>query len=638
MIRGDVRRISGPIVQAGGLGQAGLFDVVEVGEQRILGEVVRLEQDTAVIQVYEDDTGLKIGAAAVCTGRPLSVLLGPGLIGTIYDGIQRPLKMLYEQGGAFMSPGFRGDPLDLEKKWPFVPDAALAAALAAGTETFVSPGLVLGTVQETESVVCSIMAPPGVKGRFLAALVPAGSYAAFDVIATTDAGEEITLAQWWPVRIPRPGAERLSPDQPLITGERVIDLFFPLSKGGAAAIPGGFGTGKTMTQHAIAKWCDADVIVYIGCGERGNEMTDVLTEFPRLRDPRTGRSLMERTILIANTSNMPVAAREVSIYTGVTLAEFFRDMGYHVAIMADSTSRWAEALRELSGRMEEMPAEEGFPAYLPTRLAEFYERAGRVRTLNGREGSVSIIGAVSPPGGDFSEPVTQHTRRFIRCFWVLDRDLANGRHYPAVSWTESYSEYADEVKSWWEKLNPLWAQVRQEALDLLKKEQRLAEIVRLIGPDALPDLERLVLLAADIIKNGFLQQNSFDDIDKYCVPSKQVRLLELIMEFYRRAREIIRLGAPLYKITSLTAGGGAGDALSAAAEARAWGPDAGLAAAAAEAAEDGTPAKARPLRERLSRLKSEVKNGDDAAFAAFERDMITALEGLERSYRGKEML
>jgi V/A-type H+-transporting ATPase subunit A len=631
-INGTVRRISGPIVRAGGLGRAGLFDVVEVGEKRILGEIVRLEQDEAVIQVYEDDTGLKVGAEAVSMGRPLSVLLGPGLIGTIYDGIQRPLKLLYQLTGAFMSPGVRGDPLDMEKKWSFVPNPEIAAAVNGGTGTAAAPGLVLGTVKETESITCSIMVPPDAKGN-LVWLAPAGEYNCTEIIAKTGTGAEIPLAQWWPVRIPRPSAERLSPDQPLITGERVIDLFFPLSKGGTAAIPGGFGTGKTMTQHAIAKWCDADVIVYIGCGERGNEMTDVLTEFPHLEDPRTGRSLMERTILIANTSNMPVAAREVSIYTGVTLAEFYRDMGFHVAIMADSTSRWAEALRELSGRMEEMPAEEGFPAYLPTRLAEFYERAGRVKTLNGREGSVSIIGAVSPPGGDFSEPVTQHTKRFIRCFWALDRDLANARHYPAISWIDSYSEYAEEVKPWWERLSPAWAKVRQEALDLLKKEQRLAEIVRLIGPDALPDDQRLILLASEIIKDGFLQQNSFDEIDMYCVPSKQIRLLELIMEFYERSRLCIQLGAPLYKITALSTGpAGTGAASADAGEL----PGAGL----PETAETGAAGEnaARPLRERLSRLKSEVKNDDDRAFADFERDMVGALEALERSYRNKELL
>jgi V/A-type H+-transporting ATPase subunit A len=432
-----------------------------------------------------------------------------------------------------------------------------------------------------------------VKDGEIVKLMPAGMYTRDDVIAVTSKGAEVKLAQWWPVRIPRPSAQRLGAEQPLVTGVRVIDLLFPLSKGGTAAIPGGFGTGKTMTQHAVAKWCDADVIVYIGCGERGNEMTDVLTEFPHLIDPRTGRSLMERTILIANTSNMPVAAREVSIYTGVTLAEFYRDMGYHVAIMADSTSRWAEALRELSGRMEEMPAEEGFPAYLPTRLAEFYERAGRVTTLNGAEGSISIIGAVSPPGGDFSEPVTQHTKRFIRCFWALDRELANARHYPAISWIDSYSEYAEEVRPWWEKVNPAWAAARQGALDLLKKEQRLAEIVRLIGPDALPDDQKLILTAADIIKDGFLQQNSFDVVDMYCVPAKQIRILELIMEFYDRALACIKLGAPLVVINEM------------------------------------------PARERLSRLKSEVKNEDVAALETFASEMRAGLEELEHRYRNK---
>ncbi|MDR1784968.1 MAG: V-type ATP synthase subunit A, partial [Spirochaetaceae bacterium] len=350
---------------------------------------------------------------------------------------------------------------------------------------------------------------------------------------------------------PRPFAKKLTVTEPLITGQRVIDVFFPLSKGGAAAIPGGFGTGKTMTQHAVAKWCDADIIVYIGCGERGNEMTEVLSEFPALIDPRTNRSLMERTILIANTSNMPVAAREVSLYSGVTLAEYYRDMGYAVAIMADSTSRWAEALRELSGRMEEMPAEEGFPAYLPTRLAEFYERSGRVTSLCGSEGSVTIIGAVSPPGGDFSEPVTQHTKRFVRCFWALDRNLANARHYPAIGWLESYSEYADEIKDWWDRVDHRWAPVRLEALDLLKKEERLEQIVRLIGPDTLPDQERLVLAVAEMVKIGFLQQSAFDPVDTYSVPAKQLSILRLIMDFYNRALEIIRRGTPLVKITEL---------------------------------------------------------------------------------------
>jgi V/A-type H+-transporting ATPase subunit A len=590
-----VRRISGPIIRVTGLGGAGLFDVVEVGDKRIIGEIVRLEGDEAVVQVYEDNTGLQTGSPAWSTGRPLSALLGPGLIGTIYDGIQRPLELLYSKSGAFMAPGERGDPLNTEKKWHFVPDAALREKLASGVKVPAVAGQVLGTVQETKSVICKIMTPPGIKGGDIASLIAEGDYTIAEIAAKTSMGEEIPLAQWWPVRLPRPSAERLSPDQPLITGERVIDVFFPLSKGGTAAIPGGFGTGKTMTQHAVAKWCDADVIIYIGCGERGNEMTDVLTEFPELTDPRTGRSLMERTLLIANTSNMPVAAREVSIYTGVTLAEFYRDMGYHVAIMADSTSRWAEALRELSGRMEEMPAEEGFPAYLPTRLAEFYERAGRVSTLSGGQGSVSIIGAVSPPGGDFSEPVTQHTKRFIRCFWALDRDLANARHYPAISWIDSYSEYAEEVKPWWERVNPRWAVVRQQCLDLLKSEQRLSEIVRLIGPDALPDEQKLILLTSEIVKDGFLQQNSFDEVDMYCVPGKQVRLLELIMEFYEFSKNCIKLGAPLTKIT------------------------------------------ATGLKEGLSRLKSTVKNDALGDLEAFEAQMRSTLEEMERSYRTRDL-
>ncbi|MHC6203586.1 V-type ATP synthase subunit A [Breznakiellaceae bacterium SP9] len=602
MINGSVKRISGPIIRATGLGNAGLFDVVEVGEKRIIGEIVRLEKEEAVIQVYEDDTGLQVGAQAISTRRPLSALLGPGLISTIYDGIQRPLEYLFKQGGAFMDAGARSEPLDMQKLWAFVPEAALVERLAAGEKVGATKGLVLGSVKETESITCKIMVPPNFAGE-LVELAPEGPYSCAAAIAKTKDGREITMAQWWPVRVPRPVVKRLAADQPLITGQRVIDVFFPLSKGGTAAIPGGFGTGKTMTQHAIAKWCDADVIIYIGCGERGNEMTDVLTEFPHLTDPRSGRSLMERTILIANTSNMPVAAREVSIYTGVTLAEFYRDMGYHVAIMADSTSRWAEALRELSGRMEEMPAEEGFPAYLPTRLAEFYERAGRVKTLSGAEGSVSIIGAVSPPGGDFSEPVTQHTKRFIRCFWALDRDLANARHYPAISWADSYSEYADEVKPWWEKINPHWAKARRECLDLLKKEQRLAEIVRLIGPEALPDGERLILLIAQIIKDGYLQQNSFDEVDMYCVPEKQIRLLQLIMEFYEVALRCIKLGAPLIKIVELT-----------------------------------SAADKSPIREQLSRLKSHVKNGDLAVLDDFEQNFRESFDALEKPYRIKEQL
>lgn len=551
-IEGKITRISGPIVFAEGLEGCGLYDVVDVGEKKLIGEIIRQNKGKATIQVYEEDTGMHIGEKVVCHSRPLSLRLGPGLVGTIYDGIQRPLKSMYDDksGGAFLLPGQRTEPLDSTKIWHF--DAGKTAGgdpVAAGTP--IAPGIALGTVRETPSILQTVMVAPDVRGRVLKTFKGTGDYTIDDVIGTTELDEEIKMSQYWPVRKPRPYADKLSVSQPLVTGLRVIDVFFPLSKGGTAAIPGGFGTGKTMTQHAIAKWCDADLIVYIGCGERGNEMTDVLTEFPEIIDPRTGRSIMERTILIANTSNMPVAAREVSLYSGITLAEYYRDMGMAVAIMADSTSRWAEALRELSGRMEEMPAEEGFPAYLPTRLASFYERAGRINSLCGREGSVSVIGAVSPPGGDFSEPVTQHTKRFIRCFWALDRDLANARHYPAIGWIDSYSEYADEVKGWWEKHNPEWASVRLEALDLLKREQRLQQIVRLIGPDALPDSERLILKVSEMVKNGFLQQDQFDEVDAYCVSRKQIMILVLMMNFYKMALDVIKNGAPLVNVTSL---------------------------------------------------------------------------------------
>ena len=545
MIEGKITRISGPIVFAEGLDGCGLYDVVDVGENRLIGEIIRQNKGNATIQVYEEDTGMHIGEKIVCHQRPLSLRLGPGLVGTIYDGIQRPLKAMAEKSGAFLLPGERTEPLDVSAVWHF------DARDSVSQGTAIKPGFVLGTVKETDSVTQKIMVPPYIRGRSLKTFKGTGDYTVDDVIGTTEFDEEIKLSHYWPVREPRPYADKLEVSEPLITGQRVIDVFFPLSKGGTAAIPGGFGTGKTMTQHAVAKWCDADIIVYIGCGERGNEMTEVLTEFPELIDPRTGRSIMERTILIANTSNMPVAAREVSLYSGITLAEYYRDMGLHVAIMADSTSRWAEALRELSGRMEEMPAEEGFPAYLPTRLASFYERAGRVISLEGQEGSVSVIGAVSPPGGDFSEPVTQHTKRFIRCFWALNRDLANARHYPAIGWIDSYSEYAGEVRGWWEKNNPVWWTVRTEALELLKKEERLQQIVRLIGPDALPDTDRLVLKVSEMIKNGFLQQNAFDDVDMYCSTEKQIKILEFMMNFYKRAVTVIKNGCPLAKVVSL---------------------------------------------------------------------------------------
>ena len=546
MTEGKITRISGPIIYAEGLDGCGLYDVVDVGEKKLIGEIIRQNKGNATIQVYEEDTGMHIGEKVVCTQRPLSLRLGPGLVGTIYDGIQRPLEAMFNQSGVFLLPGQRTEPLDTEKLWHF----EAAQGIEPGSNIFA--GLTLGTVKETESITQKIMVPVEIRGKKLKSWKGSGDYTVDDVIATTELDEEIKLSHYWPVRKPRPYAKKLGVSEPLITGQRVIDVFFPLSKGGTAAIPGGFGTGKTMTQHAVAKWCNADLIIYIGCGERGNEMTDVLTEFPELIDPRTGRSIMERTILIANTSNMPVAAREVSLYSGITLAEYYRDMGMDVAIMADSTSRWAEAVRELSGRMEEMPAEEGFPAYLPTRLASFYERAGRIIDYEGDEGSVSVIGAVSPPGGDFSEPVTQHTKRFIRCFWALDRELANARHYPAIGWIDSYSEYADEVKDWWELHNPKWFKLRHDALEILKSENKLQQIVRLIGPDALPDSERLVLLVAEMIKNGFLQQSAFDDLDKYCSIEKQILILDLIMQFYERARAVIAKGTPLPQVTALS--------------------------------------------------------------------------------------
>src|SRR5574344_800309 len=596
MTTGKITRISGPIVYAEGLDKCGLYDVVDVGNKKLIGEIIRQNSGKATIQVYEEDTGMKIGEPVVSNGRPLSLKLGPGLVSTIYDGIQRPLKTMYEEGGAFLLPGQRTEPLDGKKTGAFTPFFEPGSGNEIKAGCAIAPGMILGTVQETQSILHKIMVPPYVRGRVLKTFAGKGEYTVDDVIAPTELDEELRLSQYWPLRKARPFSQKLEVTEPLVTGLRVIDVFFPLSKGGTAAIPGGFGTGKTMTQHAIAKWCDADLIVYIGCGERGNEMTDVLTDFPKLIDPRTGRSLMERTILIANTSNMPVAAREVSLYSGITLAEYYRDMGMHVAIMADSTSRWAEALRELSGRMEEMPAEEGFPAYLPTRLAEFYERAGRIISLNGQEGSVSVIGAVSPPGGDFSEPVTQHTKRFIRCFWALNRELANARHYPAIGWIDSYSEYASEVREWWENHNPLWWQVRTEALELLKKEQRLEQIVRLVGPDALPDSDRLILKIAEMIKNGFLQQNAFDAVDVYSVPEKQIQILMLMMDVYTRALQIIKQGAPLLKITAL------------------------------------------PVREEIVRIKSSVPNDKLDMIKDVQSHLEQQMGDLERMYRKVEAI
>jgi V/A-type H+-transporting ATPase subunit A len=549
-IIGHVKRVNGPILIVKDITDAMMMELVQIGEQRLVGEVVKLHDGLATVQVYEDATSICPSDNVYGSGMSLSVELGPGLIGTIYDGIQRPLEQLMKASGAFISRGLNFDAIDHAKKWDFEPLASAQQEVVAGQ--------ILGTVRETSRIEHKIMVPPTIGRATLLDIVQKGSYTVDEVIATLvdDEGREIrlTMIQRWPIRLPRPVDTRLALKQPLITGLRVIDTLFPLAKGGTVAIPGGFGTGKTMTQHSIAQWCDADIIVYIGCGERGNEMTDVLREFPQLVDPRTGQSLMERTILIANTSNMPVSAREASIYTGITMAEYYRDMGYHVAIMADSTSRWAEALRELSGRMEEMPAEEGFPAYLPTRIAQFYERAGFMKTIGGREGSVSIIGAVSPPGGDFSEPVTQHTKRFVRCFWGLDRQLASSRHYPAISWLNSYSEYLVEVKQWWnDQSDGSWYQSREKIMDLLQKEVRLQQIVKLVGPDALPDTQNFILEVCSLFKTAFLQQNAFDEVDRYCSVQKQIKMLCIILAYYERGLEAINKGVPMVKIRRLRA-------------------------------------------------------------------------------------
>lgn len=544
---GQVRRVNGPVIEVMGIRDAEMLELVKVGEEGLVGELIKLESDNAVIQVYEDTTGIAPFDPVYGTGMPLSVELGPGMVGTIYDGIQRPLEAIREVSGIYIRRGLTVPSLNRRRKWPFVPSVQAGDRLGGG--------MVLGTVQETGNVLHRVLVPPGSKG-VLESIVPQGQYTVEEPIAvlrrengqTTD----LSLMHRWPIRVRRPVRMRLALDVPLITGQRVIDTLFPVAKGGTIAIPGGFGTGKTMTQQAIAKWCDADLIVYIGCGERGNEITDVLTEFPKLVDPRTGRSLMERTILIANTSNMPVSAREASIYTGITMAEYFRDQGYDVAVMADSTSRWAEALRELSGRMEEMPAEEGFPAYLPTRIAEFYERAGSMETLGGGRGSVTIIGAVSPPGGDFSEPVTQHTKRFIRCFWALDRSLANARHYPAISWLDSYSEYLSEVTRWWgDQISADWTADRTEIMDLLHREVRLQQVVKLVGPDALPDTQRFILEVCTLFKNAFLQQNAYDKIDAFSVVQKQARMLHVIVAYWKRGSAVIKDGATLIALKKL---------------------------------------------------------------------------------------
>ena len=545
ILKGNVIAVNGPIVQAVGLTGIKMFDIAEVGPHRLIGEVIRLNGAIAIIQVYEDNTGLKPGDEVMSYTRPLSVLLGPGLIANIYDGIQRPLVGISEVCGSYIRKGIKLSPLDENRKWEFQP------LVQPGTD--VREGTILGEIRESPLVMHRLLVPPGIYGR-LTGIVHGGDYTIKDDIYTVETGAgKYTgkLAAYWPVRKPRPSRNRKKPLVPLITGQRIIDTFFPIARGGTAAIPGGFGTGKTMTQHALAKWCNADIIVYIGCGERGNEMTDVLTDFPKLIDERNGRPLIERTVMIANTSNMPVPAREVSIYTGVTIAEYYRDMGYSVAVMADSTSRWAEALRELSSRLGDMPAEEGFPPYLATRLAEFYERAGLVETLSGRDGDITIVGAVSPPGGDFSEPVTQHTSRFVRCFWALDKMLADARHYPSISWIDSYTEYLTEIEDWWKNLDQEWLTVRNDVMNILLEDHRLEQVVKLVGSDALPPAEQYTLFCAEMIKNAFLQQNSFDPEDKFCSPEKQLKLLKGLLILYKKGLELVQAGLAVKDIAAL---------------------------------------------------------------------------------------
>ncbi len=545
---GTIIRINGPLVTIKTSDTVQLMEMVYVSHLKLIGEILSIEDDTAVIQVYETTEGVRLGEEVYGSGLPLSVELGPGLLSQMFDGIQRPLLAIAEESKSiYLKRGLAVTALDRSKKWAFTPTVSVGDELQKGA--------VVGTVPETELVIHKVMLAPNVSGKVLS-IVGAGEYTVDEVIGTLqdENGQihEFKLAHRWPVKKARPYKQRFLPTEPLLTGQRIIDIFFPVAKGGAVAIPGGFGTGKTITQHQLAKWSDARIVVYVGCGERGNEITEVLEEFPQLIDPHTNRPLFERTVMIANTSNMPVTAREASIYTGITIAEYYRDMGYDVAVMADSSSRWAEALRELSGRLEEIPAEEGFPAYLGSKLASFYERAGNVQLLSGDTGSVTMIAAVSPPGGDFSEPVTQNTKRFVRAFWQLDKALASARHYPSINWIQSYSEYADYVSGWWAKnIDPQAQEIRQSAYNILLREEKLQKIVKLIGPDALPDNERLVLETASMIKDGFLKQNAYDDVDMYTVPKKQLAILKIIMEFFEEAEGIINMGAPIFEIRSL---------------------------------------------------------------------------------------
>jgi len=547
---GKIIKVAGPLVVAEGLTEANMFDVVRVGEQRLIGEIIEMRGDKASIQVYEETSGIAPGAKVISTGAPLSVELGPGLITTIYDGIQRPLESIKKKSGNLLKRGVEVDPVDHEKKWEFVPAAKVGDKVVTGD--------ILGTVDETAVVKHKIMVPHGVSGVIKE--IKAGSFTVLETVAviTTDDGEEkpVCMMQKWPVRVERPYKKKLSPDIPMLTGQRTVDTFFPIAKGGTAAIPGPFGSGKTVTQHQLAKWSDVDIVIYIGCGERGNEMTDVLREFPELIDPRTGESLMQRTVLIANTSDMPVAAREASVYTGITIAEYYRDMGLSVAVIADSTSRWAEALREMSGRLEEMPGEEGYPAYLASRLAQFYERAGRVICLGSdeREAALSAIGAVSPPGGDISEPVSQATLRIVKVFWGLDSSLAYRRHFPAINWLNSYSLYFNRLKDWYDQnISPEFVTNRHTAMNLLQQENELQEIVKLVGIDSLSAADRLVMETAQMLREDFLQQNAMSDTDSYCPVDKQFAMMKLILAYNREAKKALDNGADMKAVFAIPA-------------------------------------------------------------------------------------
>lgn len=543
---GTIYGVNGPIIYLKGNTGFQMSEMVFVGNEKLVGEVIALDKDLTTIQVYEETTGLHPGEEVIASGNPVSVTLAPGILNNIFDGIERPLEKISETGGPFITRGVSVDALDKKKKWK--------THITVTKGAYLHPGDIIAEVLETHTIVHKCMVPPNLQGTVVDT-APDGDYTIQDTLITLElnngAKRELTMTQQWPIRMARPVQNRFSASKPLITGQRIIDTMFPIAKGGTAAIPGGFGTGKTMTQHQIAKWSDADIIVYIGCGERGNEMTQVLEEFGKLVDPRTGNPLMDRTILIANTSNMPVAAREASIYTGLTLAEYYRDMGYDVAIMADSTSRWAEALRELSGRLEEMPAEEGFPAYLASRLSAFYERAGMMHNLNDTDGSVTIIGAVSPQGGDFSEPVTQNTKRFVRCFWGLDKSLAYARHFPAIHWLTSYSEYLGDLASWYhDNVSPKFVDYRNRLIALLNQESSLLEIVKLIGSDVLPDDQKLILEISRVIRLGFLQQNAFHKDDTCVSMEKQFLMMDTILYLYKQSRSLVTMGHPMSVLKS----------------------------------------------------------------------------------------